>query len=91
MRLDVLRGAAFAPLGGQKVPDTLPAVAVRGQSVKTHGLVGGREDAEEGEDDAAVPGCADGPGFFLVFGEDVGPGAGRGENAGEEGGLLSCH
>lgn len=38
------------------------AVAVCGEAVQTDGLVGGGEDAEEGEDDACVPGCADGPG-----------------------------
>lgn len=55
--------------------------------MQTHGLVGCGEDAEEGEHDAAVPGGADEPGLCDVVGEDVGPGAGGGEDAGEEGGL----
>ena len=55
--------------------------------MQAHCLVGGAQDAEECEDDAAKPGCANGPGRFLAVRKDVGPAAGRGEDAGEEGGL----
>jgi hypothetical protein len=46
--------------------------------MQTHGLVGGSQQAEEREDDAAVPSRADGPRSFLAVGEDGGPGAGGG-------------
>lgn len=71
----------------KQVTDVFEPVAMRGKAVQAHSLVGCTEDAEEGEDDAAVPGCADGPGRGDTIGENVGPAAGRGEDAGEEGRL----
>lgn len=79
-------GAAVSAPQRQQPPDIVQSVAVRGQAVQAHGLVGGGQDAEEREDEARVPGCADGPGGEVAVGEDVGPGAGGGEDAGEEGG-----
>lgn len=69
----LLVGLALAQRFGKQIAQVLQAVAVRGQAVQADGLVGGGEDAEEGEHDAAVPGCADGPGGDFARGEDRGP------------------
>jgi hypothetical protein len=54
--------------------------------VEAHGLVGGCEEGEEGENDTAIPGSADMPRILLAL-RDIGPGAGRREDTCKEGGL----